>query len=327
MADGTKDSPLELSIPGIEEQASSELSQFIDVNLSEEALTPSEPSSETHPEKINEFQTIDELSRAAHATDIASKTHAPATAQFEIPTTTKDVIQKVRNFSENVGVGTPSVQAAFPFSLMILGKLTEQEKSKLIELLEREDMGIREVDLGPQLDGERILIPRISEFAGILLVQALRGTRAKILFGPSDTIFSTEQTRASEDELNYGKNKGSFGQIKDSNIQNDAWDDPVHPAESLPITPDHKLPEILEYAVIDTVTASASLKTTVVEAEKSSQYQEIVEALQREIKYKAFRKGADAIISYSITLTPLLLPQNYRLTAMGSAIKRLNPKL
>ncbi|OFZ70214.1 MAG: hypothetical protein A3K03_05995 [Bdellovibrionales bacterium RIFOXYD1_FULL_44_7] len=58
-----------------------------------------------------------------------------------------------------------------------------------------------------------------------------------------------------------------------------------------------------------------------VEAESSSEYQEVLEGLKREMKYKAYRKGADAVVNFSISLTLLSVPSRYRLTAMGSAVK------
>src|SRR5437764_1503439 len=72
------------------------------------------------------------------------------------------------------------VPTSFPFSLMIEGTLRPEEREKLIDLISREKFGIREVDLEPQLESGRILIPRISEYAGVLLVQALRNTQARL---------------------------------------------------------------------------------------------------------------------------------------------------
>ena len=80
-----------------------------------------------------------------------------------------------------------------------------------------------------------------------------------------------------------------------------------------------------EFFLVDTLVASASLRTNVVDATSSSEYQEILEGLQRELKYKAYYRGANAIIRFSIQLMPLALPTHYRIMAMGSAIKSQIP--
>jgi uncharacterized protein YbjQ (UPF0145 family) len=221
-------------------------------------------------------------------------------------------LERVKEFSEHVVVGKPAVPASLPFSLLIEGRLSALDRERLLDVLSREKVGIREMDLEPQFAGDRVLIPRISEYAGILLVQALRGARARIRLGPSDTIFATDDTRMkAEDEAVHppGERAEAF------------TTEVAHPAESMPVTPDALLPSLPVFVVVDAVTASAALKTSVVEAERSSQYQEILEALQRELKYKAYRKGATAVVNFSVTLTQLGLPTHYRLTAMGSAVK------
>ena len=58
-----------------------------------------------------------------------------------------------------------------------------------------------------------------------------------------------------------------------------------------------------------------------VEAVHSMEYQELLERLQREIKYKAFRKGAVGVVGFSIQLTALSTPTHYRVLAMGTAVK------
>jgi uncharacterized protein YbjQ (UPF0145 family) len=145
----------------------------------------------------------------------------------------------------------------------------------------------------------------------VLLVQALRASGANMRLGPADSIFSTSDTRASDDEIDVRTGGSVAPMMIDSN----------HPAETMPVSNDRSIPGMKHFVVIDAITASASLKTNVVEAEKSTQYQEIVEALQREIKYKAYRKGATAIVNFSVQLSTLAMPSHYRIMVMGSAIR------
>jgi hypothetical protein len=219
-------------------------------------------------------------------------------------------MEKIRRFSENASVVSSNVPAAYPFSLLIEGELNAHEREKLVDVLSREKMGIREVDLEPQFASHRVLIPRISEYAGILLVSALRGAQARLKLGPSDEIYAGSDTAI---------NPPSAPGPNQSRVYSN---ENTHPAETLPVTPDSTLPGFPQVEVIDTITASAALRLQAVETEKSAEYQEILDALQRELKYKAYRKGAVGIVKFTIHLAPLTLPARYRLMVQGCAVRK-----
>jgi len=223
-------------------------------------------------------------------------------------------LEKLKNYSEKLSTQKPSGPAAFPFSLLIQGPLRPEEKQKLIELVTQENMGIREIDLEPQLAAGRVLIPRISEFAGILLIQALRATRAQIKFGPSDSIFTSQASREDSDINTNPAEKAT------PVVETSLPDELAHPAENLPLTTGDQLPGGRAFTLIDLISASAVLKSKIVEAERSAEYHEIIEALQREIKYKAYRKGASAVILFKVQLNPLSSPTHYRILATGTAV-------
>lgn len=231
---------------------------------------------------------------------------------FELPASETGPIAELRNFSENLPIGAPVVQAEFPFSLKIIGELTPAEQEKLTDLLGRENMGIRAIDLEPQFAAGRVLIPRISEFAGVLIAQALRAARVEIILAPSDSVFATEDTASPDQPGSYAKRTTAESKVFGAGS---------HPAEDIAITTLSVLPEIPHYVVIDVVTASAALKTTAVEAEGSTEYLELMDKLKQELRYKAYRKGATAILNFEISLTPLSGPSHYRLSALGSAVK------
>lgn len=233
--------------------------------------------------------------------------------QFKQLGPSQSPLEQLRDFAEKEAPAKPNVPASFPFSLLITGHLLPEEKEKLLDLITRENMGIREIDLEPQFQGGRILIPRISEFAAVMIVQALRGIRAQIKMGPSDQIFATTDTR---DETSASSNSENVSVRYISDLE--------HPAENLPITSENHL-QNQPFDLIDMVSASAALRSDSIEAESTTEYQQIVEALQREIKYKAFRKGAIAIINFKIQLTMLTSPTHYRVTVLGTAVgKRPN---
>ncbi len=206
-----------------------------------------------------------------------------------------------------------AIPAAFPFTLLIEGPLTSREKEKLVDIINREKMGIREIDLEPQLEGGKVLIPRISEFAGIYLIQQLRETRAKITFGPTDEVFAAQGTT---DET-----QPHFTSQDPTESKTPHPVETQHPADSLPVTTERFLPGLEQYTAIDTLIASGTLQTFALETDATTEYQDLLTSLQRELKFKARRRGATGIIHFKIQLTPLTSPSCYRVTVMGLAIK------
>ena len=241
----------------------------------------------------------------AEAVSVSAAAPAPAPGPMD----------SVKALSENIQIAQAPVEAAYPFSLRIEGRLSAWEREKLIDLLTAENMGIREVDLEPQLEAGRILIPRISEYAGILLVQALRGTSAEISLGPSDQIFSSEETR---EDLSLPPAESAGRKVY---VTPDDRATESHPAERIPVVMEPELPGHPVFAVVDLVSASAGLSIQSVEAEKSPAYQDALEALKRELRYRAHRKGANAVVNFTAKLESLRLSSQYRLTVMGSAIR------
>lgn len=250
--------------------------------------------------------------------DFALSPEAPAQAPVQEPTqklAAPNPIEKVKEFSEKMPMEKVQVPAAFPFSLLIDGEMTPEEKEKLVDVLSRESMGIREVDLEPQFAANRILIPRISEYAGILLVQALRGTRARMRLGPADEIFSAHDAEVTSDPYQPGM------RLPEPEAPAARAVDLTHSAEKIAITPDSKLPQLSDFDVIDTLLASAILNSNAVEAAQSLEYTDAVESLKRELKYKAYRKGAVGIVHFKAELQQLSLANQYRLTISGAAIR------
>jgi hypothetical protein len=244
---------------------------------------------------------------------------APETAFEPIPPMPQapepQAMEQVRVFSEQMSVGKAHVPASFPFSLMLEGHLLPEEKEKLLDILSRENLEIREVDLEPQFAEGRILIPRVSEYVCVLIAQALRSSTAKIRLGPSDDIYSTEDTRTRPDEFMAPTGSPTSSSHHDS----------FHPAERLPVTSEASLPELGAVIVVDVVAASAGLSVHAVEAERSTEYQELVDALQKELKFKAWRKGASGILNFAIRLERLSLPSRYRVLVTGSAVRSSRP--
>lgn len=279
-----------------------------------EAEAPvSPPPAEVAPE--NDNQPLDFAPPPPAEEPAALEPPPPVTAKAEEPNPLPPLkpatppLQQVREYSNQVITSKPAVPAAFPFSLYINGPLRPEEQARLLDILARENMGIREIDLEPQLQSEKILIPRISEYAAIIIVQALRGARAQIKMGPSDSVFSTQETQAQPDD----PFPDSEEKIANYTGESD------HPAEEIPITTESQLPGLSH--LIDTIAVSGLLKSRYVEVEQTADYQDLIESLQREIKYKAYRRGAHGIVGFKIQLQSLPTPTHYRMIAFGQAVK------
>ena len=287
----TGDAPVDVS-PA---EPAEEMKEFESLEDFAKYPTDELPLSEGHPDK-------------GHLTSDLPPVELPPDEEDELQTP----LEKIKTFSEQTPIGHPAVPASVPFSVLVTGALRPEERDKLRSLVLREHMGVDESELALQFETDRILIPRISEFAAILIVQTLRDTHAKIQMGPSDEIFSTVETRSDDMEIHHEPQQQS--EVFDSSGA-------PHPAENLPITTADSMPGQALYVIVDTVSANAALKTQAVEAKSTNDYQELVDALQREIKYKAYRKGANAIIGFKVQLNQLTSPSSYRVLVIGTAVK------
>lgn len=289
-------------------------------SLAQSATPATDP---TALEPIQEFATLEDILRSQPALPSsetpaeAAETLEPVAAMVistdELPPTPANTIEKIKEYSETLAPQHPPIPAQFPFSLKIEGKLSESEREKLVSLLNLENVGIREIDLEPQFEAGRILIPRISEYAGILLIQTLRDATATFQLGPSEMVFTSEQSDAPLDS-SLNPEDSTLSVLQDSEFHK------KHLADSIPILTSADLPGLNDWTVIDGVMASAVIKAQIVEITRSKEFEEIVEALQNELRHKAFRRGATAILNYDLKLTPLATPTQYRIVASGTAI-------
>ena len=103
-------------------------------------------------------------------------------------------MESVRQTADRSPVGTPDQAPSIPFSLMITGTFPDTDKEKLLEILSKNSFGIRGADLEPQFEAGKVLIPRISEYAGVMIVQALRDAPLEMTLAPADTVYSTPDT-------------------------------------------------------------------------------------------------------------------------------------
>lgn len=275
-----------------------------------DSLSPSEPldtPADALPGALDDAPI--ELPAESVASDPLSE--APESApesSLPPPPSSEEVVAEIKDYSENISPASAAAPAAVPFHLYITGHLNDHEKEKLLDILSRENMGIREMDLEPQLSEGKILIPRISEYAGVLLIQALRGSATQMLLAPSDGALEPASSHI-------------FPEVDPSHSQSSSWRDANHPAERIPVTPDSTIPNLPDFIVVDTIIVSSALNTEFIEAERSPKYQDLIDSLKKELKYKAHRKGAHAILKFQIQTDTLTLPSRYRITLSGLAVR------
>jgi hypothetical protein len=260
----------------------------VETPLTEENLFTSEPVV-TDSNNNEDLEPIDLAAMDSPSVELPGPSSIP---------THSAVLDEIKEFSENLTSIAPAGEVAFPFTLKIEGALLPEEKEKLLTILNKENMGIREVDLEHSLSEGNILIPRISEYAGVILIQALRGISAKITFAPSDQI---------DNSFEITRNAHFLAHSADEQI--------------IELSTHSEIPGIEILHTIDVLVESATLSTRAAEAQDSQEYLLLIEGLKRQIRARAKRLGAQAVVSIQITMTPLTLPTDYRVTLTGTAVQ------
>lgn len=303
---GKPPKPIKNDITGLFELPSEPVVEFTadDVGVVPAVIPAEEPAITPPPFQVQEPVSIQEPI-------------APVLQDSLTPESPPHPSESLKRYSEQVLPGKPAVEAAYPFSLKITGKLKATDQEKLLDLVSREQMGFREIDLEPQLQAGKMLLPRISEYAAVLIVQALRDSGARFELGPSDAIYSTEDTRAAADDavIDAGESEMRFSS---------AYSPGFEELSEIPITAGGDVPGISVFEIVDTFSASLALEIKVIEAERSPQYAEAIQALQEELRARAKARGAKALIYFQVTLVPLSLPSRYRLMAIATAIRPLS---
>ena len=219
-------------------------------------------------------------------------------------------IESAKSVSNNAVIGNPQVDVSFPFSIVIDGQLKEYEKEKLLDIVNKNKLGITEIDLETQFACGKVLLPRISEFAAIFIAQTFRDANAKITLGPSDEIYGS--TTSPIEPLNFEKEPTRFSVSAPASMTQ---------ADRIPLLVGPDVPGGRSIEVIGAVSASGILKTYAAEAVDSHEYTDLSEILAKELKYKAMRKGGEIILQFTSTLTRLDSPGVYRMLLIGSTAR------
>jgi hypothetical protein len=224
-------------------------------------------------------------------------------------------LESLKSYSEQLSEARAIQTRPLTFQLLIEGPLEPNEKENLLAFLEEKKIGISAQDLEPQWTAQRLLLPQLSEYTGVALVQLLRGTRASLSlsFSADSTPLQSviEKSNWNPAEPTWTPHRGT---------ENDA----LPPAEAIVVSSDGSTLPHSQWIGLDTITATALLSSERWEQESAYQLGPLLEGLKRELKYKAHHKGAHAILNFQIKLYPLshLSPQQVQVIATGLAVQK-----
>ncbi len=282
---------------------------FKDVSSDDAAFDHIGSSSEESSTRITE-KTRSEPSLTispTRATEPRVEPTPPKPREPKAPLSSATAMGNVKTYSEKMAPSADST-AQVPYSLLIEGRLKVHEKEALLAILSRESLGIREVELDPQFEVGRVLIPRVSEYVGVLLVQALRNADVRMRLGPSNEIYPGKEDESSSD-LHFQKSANTLLTTESAR----------HPADDLPITSEPIIPGKKFARVIDTIQVSINLKAAQVASASNPAYQEAVQALKRQLKHIAYYRGANTLVSFKTQMHPLETNAQYKIIAHAVA--------
>jgi hypothetical protein len=251
------------------------------------------------PTGVTELNPIDlNLEAEAAAPEI------PTAFQTE-PTLSGDVaLEAVQEYAEKAQTFSESARIFQPFHLHIRGRFGPFERDKLLLFITENPIGLTSADLDLQINSGRVMIPRISEYAGIRLIQQLRDSDLDLVMRPSarDADEPVHETRPLE--YHYSEKSGSNAV-----------------SFSIPILPANAA-SIALYDVFDSISGNQYLKVEMVEAQESQLFQEVVDRMIGSIKQKARLKGADALTHFQQKITPLRLPSQYQISIEATMLRK-----
>lgn len=233
---------------------------------------------------------------------------APTPIELEpIAEPTIPALESIKNYSESTHSLTEDLEIAYPFMFYATGTFTFYEQDKLLRFITENPIGLTAADLDLQIKSGRVFFSRISEYAGIKLIQELR-----------DSALEFKLVPATKDPLDLQE----FPNPKH-------WDLGV-PSPSPQQT--HRI-EVIElkkgseeeklYTYLDLIQVSQFLKAEIVELEKSELYQEVIDRMIQSLKARALQRGAQAITQPVIQLQSLRLPSQYQVSISARAFKRV----
>ncbi|MBS1960306.1 MAG: hypothetical protein JST80_12585 [Bdellovibrionales bacterium] len=260
-----------------------------DMSLPDPTTSTQAPSVTNDTAKPDDFETQFESSEptAAEKTDAADP-----------------VMDEIRNYSHSVQGTSQLVDIFVPYHLYLSGTFGPYERDKLLLFITENEIGVGSQDLDLQIRSGKVFFPRISEFAGVKIIQELRDSGLKFKFVPSDRDRDEPVQQGEALEYHYQS--------------------PVTPLPTLmpiPVIGDDSK-QLADYTELEVISLNQYLKAEIVEAEKSDLFQEIIDRMVESLKQKARIKGGHALCRLQQKISPLRLPSQYQVLVQATALKK-----
>ncbi|MBC7396492.1 MAG: hypothetical protein H7333_03535 [Bdellovibrionales bacterium] len=238
---------------------------------------------------VNDF-TLPEMTYSAHAP-------LDAAPPLDYLDGLKHYSQRTQEFAFEPGIKAP-------FHLSLQGTFDPYSRDRLLLFINENPIGINSSDLDLQLKSGRVLFPRISEFAGIKLIQDLRD---------SGLLFKLTPSSRDEDEAVQAAPPLVFS-------YESGTEDAV--TSDIPVLPEAGFDPKL-WKVIDSMQMMQYLRAEILEVEKSELFQNLIDRMLEALKRKAKLKGADALNGLTHEVKALRLPSQYQVELRANLLKKL----
>jgi hypothetical protein len=215
-----------------------------------------------------------------------------------------DAMEEIKQYSENTRASNHDVPIHHPFHLLISGRFGPFERDKLLLFITENQIGVGSNDLDLQIKGGRVLFPRISEYAGIRLIQELRD---------SGLQFSLKPSKRDEDE------PVEQAQALQFHFDGETAREPAA-VQVLVLSQNSTL--LPQYEELDSVQTHQFIKAEMVEVERSDLFQDVIERMTESLKQKAKLKGGHALARLEHKISPLRLPSQYQVSVSAVVMRK-----
>jgi hypothetical protein len=289
----------------VDDFASIESMEMIDHEVPVDEIPMDEPEPEETPTLEAEAPIEDPFDLVTDAPEEVAVPENPFTEDpFAALTPTEPAfVTGIQEYSERSREATFRSSAKSPFHLWMQGKFDPYSRDKLLLFITENPMGLNSSDLDRQINAGRVLLPRISEFAGIKLIQDLRDSGLSFKLAPSSR---------DEDEILPEVDNLRLAYSADTANSNET---------ALPVFPDQGDPKV--WQAFDSIQLVQFLKAEILEVERSELFQDLLARMTVSLKQKAKLRGANAIAEIQHELKPLRLPSQYQIELKATLLKKL----
>jgi hypothetical protein len=222
----------------------------------------------------------------------------------ETPPAPFDAIEEIKQYSENTRGTHQDLPIHHPFHLMLHGQFGPFERDKLLLFITENQFGIGSSDLDLQIKSGRVLFPRISEYAGIRLIQELRDSGLQFSLKPS--------SRDGDEPIDHA------APLK---FQFDLASVPKTASLQIALLADDST-LLSQYDELELVQGHQFIKAEMIEVERSDLFQEVIERMTEALKQKVRSKGGQAMTRLNHKITSLRLPSQYQISVSATALRK-----